>query len=495
MFPSLRAKLAFAFAFVTFLTVLLTALGITLLLREREIAAARERLGLFGNAVANEVMEYAGRRAQPDALGALLQQRAEELDLRFVLIDGRRNVVVVDTAGRLTGQPADELSHLAGSMHRSDIAGFGWTAWRGQIVFVPRVGPVLQSVQQQDYTVLMLVPESDIAGAWRDLLPRLALSGGAALLAAVGVAFIISQSIARPVADVTRAAEAVAQGNYDQRLPVRGRDEIARLARTFNVMAHQVARSHQAMRDLIGNVAHELKTPLTSIQGYSQALLEGLTVTPEETAHAARVIYEEGERMRRLVEDLLYLTRLESGQLRLERAPVRVPALLETAAERVRWQIQNGGRQLQVHIPVDLPTVYGDEHRLEQVLANLLDNAVQHTPPGGRITLSAAWLPDGVAISVHNTGSYIPPEHLPRIFERFYQVDPARTRDGRHGGLGLAIAREIVLAHGGTITAYSDVHTGTEFRVVLPTGRRATSDEAPAPAAATAPAPQGQSVV
>lgn len=475
MFPTLRAKLVFAFALVTSLTVLLSAVGMMFLLREREISAERERTGQISNSIAEQVRLRAANLWKADALSAFLRDRAQQYNVRFLLIDSK-DIIISDTAGKLAGQSADQITRNGGSVGHSTRTGFGFSAWKGEIVFYP-AGAVLVN---QDYRVLMLVPAADIAGAWRGLLPRVVLSGTTALAVAIGVAYLLARSITRPVVGVTHASEEMARGRYDQHIPDQGQDEIGRLARAFNQMAHQVSRTHQAMRDLNGNVAHELRTPLTSIQGYSQALLDGAVRTPEEAQHAARVINDEAERMRRLVEDLLYLSRLESGQLAIERAPIRVPELLHQAAERIGWQLQDSGRELRVQTAIDVPPIQGDERRLEQVLANLLDNAVRHTPAGGRITLSARWSMGAVTITVHNTGSYIPPEHLGRIFERFYQVDAARSRDGglRAGGLGLAIAHEIAAAHGGSLTAASDPTAGTEFILVLPTASTQPADNA-----------------
>jgi two-component system sensor histidine kinase BaeS len=499
MFPSLKAKLTLAFALVTALTLLLSAVGTMWLLREREASAVRERVGQLSALVNEQTAAAAGLGWKEDALSALLHQRGEEVNLRFLLINTTKNngrgEIVTDTADQLAGRSADEFINPRQRMRQSALAGFSFTGWQDNIVVYPgnRFG-VRQRVAQ-DYLLLTLVPESTISRAWEGLLPRVALSGGVALVIAVCVAYVLSQSITRPVVSLTRASEEMARGNYDQQIEVEGRDEIGRLARSFNFMADQVSRTHQAMRDLNGNVAHELKTPLTSIQGYSQAMLDGILHTPEESAHAAHVINDEADRMRRLVEDLLYLSRLESGQLQIERASIHVPTLLRTAAERVEWQLRHSGRELDVRMAIDIPPISGDQRRLEQVFANLLDNAVRYTPAGGRITLSSRWSLDSVTITVHNTGSYIPPEHLSRIFERFYQVDASRARDGHHGGLGLAIAREIVVAHGGSLTATSEPDTGTEFRVMLPTSQRTAAESArlPAPAASTPlPPPAGR---
>lgn len=479
MFTTLRVKLVAAFVLVTVVTVALTTAGTIWLLKDREEVAACDRLVQFGSAVQEQIESRAGAGWQRDTLSNYLQQRSDELNLRFLLVDGRGTIVNDTDAGRLVGQP---YSQVTAGRESSGCKASGFSFWQGQVVFDYRARAA--RLVGQDYNVLMLVPAGDISGAWRALLPRMAIATGIALLAATAIAYVLARSIVRPVTVLTRASEEMAHGNYDQRISVSGHDEMARLARTFNNMAQQVSSSHRAMRDLIGNVAHELKTPLTSIQGYSNALIDKIVQTPEEEEHAARVINDEAERMRRLVEDLLYLSRLESGQLKLDSAPVRIPALLETAAERVAWEVRERGRRLRLQLPVDLPTVHGDERRLEQVIANLLGNAVRHTPAGGEITLSARWATDGLLICVHNTGSYIAPEHVNRIFERFYQVDPSRTRDGHQGGLGLAIAREIVAAHGGMLTATSDPNSGTEFQVYLPAGRSRADEVArktPAP--------------
>jgi signal transduction histidine kinase len=350
-----------------------------------------------------------------------------------------------------------------------------------QAIFTPYGQRTVSVREERPYRVYLAVPESNINGAWTDLVPRLGWPALAALLVSGVIAYLLSRSIAGPVVDVTRASEAMARGQYDQQIEVEGRDEIGRLARSFNAMAAQVSSSDQMMKDLLANVAHELKTPLTSIQGFSQALLEGAAQTQEDQHQAARIIHEEADRMRRLVEDLLYLSQLESGQLRMEMGIVDVPDLLRAAAERVAWQLEDREVHFRVNVAPELATIRGDERRLEQVLANLLDNAARHTPAGGTVTLEGERRGGFVLLSVHNTGSYIPPDVLPRVFERFYRADPHRTRDGRHGGLGLSIAAEIVAAHGGRIDAASHPQAGTTFRVLLPAPAEAGEPETPKP--------------
>jgi signal transduction histidine kinase len=272
----------------------------------------------------------------------------------------------------------------------------------------------------------------------------------------------------------------MARGNLDPQLTLpETTDEVGRLSKAFTTMAREVARSNRTMRDLLANVSHDLRTPLTSISGFAGALVDGTLSGTDGAREAGRIIGEEAERMRRLVEDLLYLGRIESGDLSLQRDPVDLAELVRAAQARFLFRAQENGITFEVHAP-DPVTILGDPHRLGQVLDNLLENAFKYTPPTGRVELSAT-MPGGRAVansraprtppsailSVHNTGSYIPPEEAERVFERFYQVDKARAGT-RGSGLGLAIAREIVQAHGGTIDLQSSPQAGTRFNVRIP---------------------------
>lgn len=471
---SLRARLALAFALITLLSIVLVGVMALFLLRDREIAAATQRTG---DLLPPEAMKIGGLVQSgygPEHLAAFLRSEADKLNVRFILLDGS-DQVIVDTAGKISGR---FVAPASTQRMRSVPNSYTVTAYQeGGISYYLYIQPPDEIAIQgrrtlipRTYRLAMLVPEGSITSAWEDLAPRLIVAGAIALVLSLAVAALIARTITRPLKRVTQASQRMAAGMYDQQLPVDGPEEVASLAASFNVMARQVARSHQMMRDLLANVAHELKTPLTSIQGFSQALADGALRTPEEYANAARIINEESERMRRLVNDLLLLSQIESGQAVLDRQPLSAAALLHAAAERLQWRADERRIALWIDAPATLPPLFADPVRLEQVLANLLDNAVRFTPEGGTITLSARQASaDRIALSVHNTGSYIAPADLERIFERFYQVDRSRRRNGHNGGLGLAIAREIVVAHGGEIRAESDPHAGTCFTFTLPT--------------------------
>jgi signal transduction histidine kinase len=306
-----------------------------------------------------------------------------------------------------------------------------------------------------------------IPDVWGALGRQLLLAGALALLVAVALGALLARSVALPVDRLSRAADEIARGNYAYQVQVNGSSELARLAERFNAMAAEVRTAHQMQRDFLANVSHDLKTPLTAIQGFSQAILDGAVQGQDGTTGAARIINTEARRMARMVSDLLDLARLESGQTALERTPVDPAGLLHQAAATVQLQAQEARVGLRVESG-PLPLIQADPDRLRRALINLTDNALRHTPPGGSVTLRGEVGPQAVILSVRDTGQGIPPADLPHIFERFYQVDKSRSQARSTSGLGLAIVQQIVQAHDGTISVLSQVGVGTEFRMMLP---------------------------
>jgi len=300
-----------------------------------------------------------------------------------------------------------------------------------------------------------------------NLLLPMAESAGVAILVAIVLAIWISRSIAQPLQKMATVAQGIARGDYALAAPESGPDEVRALGQSLNSMKQQVQASQQAQRDFLANVSHELKTPLTSIQGFAQAMLDGAAATPEAIQRSANIIYSEADRMRRLVESLLDLARLDAGLKSLTRSPLDLGSLLAAVTEKFDPQARAQGVALLTELPPTLPAITGDADRLAQVFTNLLDNALKHTPAGGKVTLAAITLPGWVEVTVSDTGPGIPAEDLSRIFERFYQVDKSRAR--RAGvGLGLTISKDIVEAHGGSLRAESVVGLGSRFVVRLP---------------------------
>ncbi|MBP7997740.1 MAG: HAMP domain-containing histidine kinase [Chloroflexi bacterium] len=295
-------------------------------------------------------------------------------------------------------------------------------------------------------------------------------AGLAAFVVAVLLMLWLNRSVTRPLKGMVQASEAMSAGDYAQQVPVQGPEEIQRVALSFNKMATQVQKANLSQRDFVANVSHDLKTPLTSIQGWSQALLDEVARTPEQVGNAAAIIHSEAERMNRMVSQLLDLARIESGQLKLNLTPISLSDLLTDVYNNLLVQAQNKQIQLtQALSPVS--PILGDGDRLMQVFTNLVDNALTHTPTGGRVHLVVR--PHGekaVEVLVQDTGKGIPPDELERIFERFYQVEKSRTQTGgrKGAGLGLAIAKELVEAQRGRISAHSQPGKGTTMAIRFP---------------------------
>jgi signal transduction histidine kinase len=294
----------------------------------------------------------------------------------------------------------------------------------------------------------------------------------------VFAAGVIARSITRPLRRIAIASEEMARGRYDQQIPEYGGEEVGRLATAFNHMAHEVNHSYKTLRDFLANVSHELKTPLTSIQGFSQAMIDGSLKNEHDYAEAGRIINDESVRMRGLVDDLLYLSQVDAGQVHFRFETIDPRELLSAADERFRRRAGQAGVELSV-VSTEVPPIQADGRRLEQAIANIVDNALRYTPSGGRITLSSTAENGHVELSVHNTGSVIPDAAMPHLFERFFQVDPAKARADGNTGLGLAITKEIVEAHRGSIDVTSSEAAGTEFTISVPSFRRPIFDEEP----------------
>ncbi|KAA3643202.1 MAG: HAMP domain-containing protein [Chloroflexi bacterium] len=278
---------------------------------------------------------------------------------------------------------------------------------------------------------------------------------------AVWVSVRIFRGITRPLEEVMQGAEAVAAGDLSTRVPERGQREVRRLSKSFNKMVEELQQADEQRRNLTADVAHELRTPLHVIQGNLEGILDGVYEADETTV---RGLLDETQTLSRLVEDLGTLSLAEAGELHLSLETVKVNELLQDLATSFSGQAESAGVELKVEIEEDA-SIEVDAGRLDQVLSNLMINALRHTAEGGSITLQAAKENGAVMLEVVDTGEGIPEEELPYIFNRFWRGDKSRGGEGH--GLGLAIARQLVLAHGGAIEVESELGVGTRFRVVL----------------------------
>ena len=364
------------------------------------------------------------------------------------------NLAVAGTDGRVL---ASKTGELVGEVLPASVLAQGLPlALDGQpIGTLLNVRPADVVLDSQGQTFLRQVQTSLV---WAALLAAL-------LSLALGV--LVSRLLTAPLARLTRAAQAIAGGDLSQRVMVveRGKDEIGALGNAFNEMTASLAEAETLRRNLVADVSHELRTPLSIVQGNLQAILEG--VYPLEMAQVAG-LYDETRLLTHLVDDLHDLALADAGQLRLERAPVNLADLARVAVGQFGPVAEAAGVTLELAADAAGSEVIGDADRLAQVLRNLLSNALRHTPAGGRVTVRVGRAGEQAQIRIADTGSGIPPEDLPHVFERFYRGDKGRGRRGGGAGLGLAIVRQLVAAHGGQITVVCPPDHGTTFTIMLP---------------------------
>jgi signal transduction histidine kinase len=402
-----------------------------------------------------------GLATQP---GEMAQRIDEIVDVRVLLISPERSILA-DSRGA-SGASFGPLALRVTRLSRGIIRDQSGKAW----LFVSRS-------LQDDNLLLLATPRRGVLSLlilqrWREILrddifPPFCGASVIAIVLALAMALGMARWVANPLQRISNVARQLAHGEYLTIQP-EGPQEVKELAQSFNEMSDRVQATRKSQQDFVANVSHELKTPLTSIQGFSQALMEGTAQTQEEVHHAANVIYSEAERMHSLVLDLLDLARFDAKTVVLDRAPVDIPGLVKNIASR--FEPQAGAAQVTLQWEAEpMPVLTGDGDRLAQVINNLVDNALKFTPAGGQVIIQAHPVGDQAEISVSDTGPGISKEEISRIFERFYQTDKARRGGGVRGaGLGLAIAREIVLAHGGQIYVRSNLPQGSQFVVKIP---------------------------
>jgi len=371
-------------------------------------------------------------------------------------VSGER-VVVADLYGKIVGDSGNEWVGKNVSAN--------WGEPSGKVI--------LGSTEVGTFYINPSAPTPSVITEFLAAINRSVLLG--ALMAgavAIVITLVVSHRIVRPVESLTSAARRMEKGDLTARVKATSSDEIGQLAHAFNAMADGLARQEQLRRNMVSDVAHELRTPLTNIRGYLEAAKDGL-VQPDGAL--VDNLYEEAMLLNRLVNDLQELALAEAGQLRLERHSVKLGDVVRTTVEVLCPHAEARDVSLVVQVPDDLPLVKADLHRVGQVLRNLMNNALDFTPPGGQVTVTARLDGKWVSVQVRDTGPGIAPEHLPYVFERFYRADPSRTRARAEGplwaggaGLGLAIVKQLVEAHGGRVWVESTLGAGTTFGFTLP---------------------------
>ncbi len=380
-----------------------------------------------------------------------------------------RRVVLTSSSGTVV---ADSQNELIGKQYQSAYSGKPLTPPKiGESLLLPRIGETPSSPRASEVvlgTLYILPSETDptSAASLSKAINRFLILGG--LLAIIGAAIatiFLSRRFLKPVQELTVAARQLGQGDFTHRVRFQDKGEIGDLGRTFNSMADSLERDEALRRNMVADVAHELRTPVSHIRGQLEAIGDGLM---QPDARTFSSIHEEALLLSRLIDDLQELSLAEAGKLSLYRQATDIAPLVQKTADAVRAAATTKGIILTIDLSSELPLCDIDSHRIEQVVRNLLDNALSHTPKGGAITVSATRLDTFVEVNVIDTGEGIPSEDLPNVFERFYRVDKSRTRATGGSGLGLTIARRLVEAHGGDIGVESEAGKGSRFFFTIP---------------------------
>jgi signal transduction histidine kinase len=456
MFSSLRSRLWLSYAMVTTaaLTVVTIVFIIYIIQNPSTYRQASARLTVVAALLGKNDPEWAKLSAEE------IQARIEQVDQVYstrIVIYGANRRMINDSEAAL--QPALSLPRFPRLRPYSILRDQTGDAWLYLLRHLSDGRWLLLAVPRPEVPILTILSD--------ELVLPVVGAGIIALMISLLVAFWLARWVGDPLQRVVAASRRMPSAEANP-ISLSGPHEVVELTQAFNEMNIRVQTSQKSQREFVANVSHELKTPLTSVQGFAQALLDGTANSPEAQKQAAQVIYNESGRMHRLVLDLLDLARLDAGTLDLKRSPLDVTALLNNIAEKFTPQARDGNVELQMDTP-RLPEISGDGDRLAQVFTNLVDNALKYTPAGGIISLRASQVGSGVQVEVADTGTGIPTEALPYIFDRFYQADSSRPGGQKHGsGLGLAIVKEIIAAHGGKISVLSKPGAGTIFTISLP---------------------------
>ncbi len=436
-----------AFAVVTVLAMAIVYAFADWSIQERFRAYRTRAAALQARPLQRFLTSYYYRFGSWEGLSEVLNPHLQELPPleQPLIIADARGLVFISSDPKLVGRRLSERDLATGVPIR--VGG-------------ERVGTLIMGIPAGTFNPV----EQEFSQSVRD---SILLAGGIALGIALGLGMLFMRRLARPLTELRLAAEQISQGRLEPRVTITSSDELGRLGETFNQMAESLQRSEKLRRQLILDIAHELRNPLMIQQSHLELLLDNI-VPP--TSQQLQIIYEQNLLLGRLVRDLQLLALADAGELQILRAPVSLREFLEGIVAQVRPSIEEKRLTLEADIAADLPTLAVDRQRIEQVLLNILDNACRYTREGGTIRLSAYRESDAVHVSVLDQGPGIAPEDLPHIFERFYRGDKARARSSGGTGLGLAIAKALIEAHGGKIWAENAPQGGACVHFTLPVG-------------------------
>jgi signal transduction histidine kinase len=462
---SLNFRLMAAFTLVIIVTIG-AVFFFTYQTTRHEISRVQENLeSLQDRRIETELNRYYFYEKSWEGVQPLVVQWSNLYGRRIILTD-KDDIVVADSAESLIGSSyTDNEDNQPAVLVLQPGQSFG-------VFFSQKVAQSIGPAAEKNIIGILHVLRGDAADINRAALQityesigQYFIWGGlVAIVIALLLTFFLSRHILAPVKALTNAARHFGKGEFSRRVNHKDKVELGELAQSFNVMAADLERTEQLRRNMVADVAHELRTPLSNLRGYLEAISDGV-IKPDKKA--IRSLYEEAAILSRLVNDLQELSLADAGEIKLNIQSEDISVLINDIMTGMQAKAATRGLTLSADLPAALPAVSIDAHRIKQVLLNLLENAVAHTEKGGKITVTAGRREKMIYVSVADTGEGIPAEDLPLIFERFYRVDRSRTRKTGGRGLGLTIAKRLVEAHGGTIEVKSEPGQGSTFTFTI----------------------------
>lgn len=517
MKQSLQTKLFVSFMIVVAVTLAGFAIGASALVRQYFLTAKQQELVGKGYEMSVVLNDFLTGKISSTQLVELVDRIDGFLDARIWAVDGSRRVIVMSTPaprrGMGTRTPTGQGQGIGpgtgmysgsgvqpgegngpgggqGGMRSSaavrNLLKDMEPVFRGEVLtrtfFHPYYGEdmmmVAVPIQNEDGAangaVILNAPVQGINSFLTKIYLAIGLIGLLALLLTLFIVRRLSRGIVQPLRAMEETAASMALGRYDKRVEVASEDEVGQLGASLNTLAQElscfVARTEQMeklRRDFVANVSHELRTPLTIIRGYTEALRDGTVTDPEQSARFNKIIVGETERLERLINDLLDLSRLQAQQYAMETEPIPLVEVVDSVVSIMRGKAKEKGIELSQTVDEKVPPILGNGDRLVQLLLILIDNALKYTV-SGKISVELTHSMQQVILTITDTGAGIPPEDLPLIWERFYKVDKAHTRENHGTGLGLSIAKEIIDRHGAKVTVTSEINAGTTFVIQFP---------------------------
>lgn len=496
---SLQLKLLIAFMLVITVTLGSVLWGISLFIKDQVLSNKQQELLQKGTELASKIQNFQAESGSIDKLGDYLTNADQYLDARIWVVDKSRQIVAMSGHPMVGNQPhgpglgRGNQGPMGGGMGLQGMGGMRTLFNELDPVFN---GQVLKKIMDQPYygekMVVIAVPikqaDGSVSGAVllnapvtgiNEFMQRTYYYAGAggliALLFTLLVVNRLTRAIVRPLKAMQEAAGTMAKGDYTTRVDVKSSDEVGQLGKAFNSLAEDLAsymveleKTERLRRDFVANVSHELRTPLTIMRGYTNVLLDGIVDNPDQATNYLRIIQEETVRLERLVKDLLDLSRLQSETSSWHVESIPLPAIADNVVHMLKQAAGKKNITLDLATEGTVPNILGSGDRLTQLLLILLDNALKYTPVSGHVTLSITQDQSNVVLVVTDTGTGIPDEDLPYIWERFYKVDKSHSRTEGGAGLGLAIAKQIIDRHQAKAEVTSNLGQGTKFIIHFP---------------------------